>query len=163
MFAWEAVSAIATALASGVGIVTAILAYISFRRSKELEFQEIRPFIIPSLSLLEIDGKKRLTLIIRNYGDTPGKNVQLRFRDGEVWNWVKNPIYPFLSAKGISAIGPGETVTYFLGEVTANNPLHDIENRDIDVMVSCDHPVKKVRLFDEVRMSLQDNRYKTKH
>jgi hypothetical protein len=162
MIDWQAVSAVATVIASAVGIVTALLAYVTFRRSKEVEFQEIRPFMIPSLSLQVVNGKKRLYLIIRNFGDTPAKNVRLQFAEGQAWNWVKDPSYPFLSEGGISAIGPSETVTYFLGELTPRSPLNDIEKRDIDVVVTCDHPVLKERITDTVRMSLQDNRYKAK-
>ena len=155
-------SAIATSLAAVVGIVTAVLAYVTFRRSKALEFEEIRPFMIPSLSLQVLNGKKRLYLNIRNFGDTPAKNVRLEFVEGQAWNWVKDPSYPFLSGDGISAIGPSETVTYFLGELSPRSPLNDIEKRDIDVVVSCDHPVLKRRITDKARMSLQDNRYKAR-
>ena len=162
MIDWEAVSAIATSLAAVVGIVTAVLAYVVFRRSKALEFEEIRPFMIPSFSLQIVNGKKRLYLNIRNFGDTPAKNVRLDFAEGQAWHWVKDPSYPFLSNEGISAIGPSETVTYFLGELSPRSPLNDIEKRDIDVVVSCDHPVLKKRITDTARMSLQDNRYKAR-
>lgn len=159
MIQWEAISAISTALASGVGIVTAIAAYVRYRASKDLEFQELRPFLIPSLVIQLREGQKRLYIAIRNCGDTPALNVRLDFQEHQVWNWVRQPDYPFLSPHGISAIGPKETLSYFLGEITDNNPLQDIEFRDIDVVVSCNHPVKNERLSNQLRMSLQDNRY----
>ena len=162
MIDWNAVSAVATALAAGVGIVTAILAYSTFRRAKEAEFQEQRPFMIPSLHVEVADRTKRLYLSIRNYGNTPAKDVRLEFAPGQAWNWVQKPDYPFVSHKGISAIGPGQTLTYFLGEIRKGTPLGDIETRDIDVTVSCDHPIKKERIVDGIRMSLQDNRYKAR-
>lgn len=162
MIDWNAVSAIATALAAGVGIVTALVAYSTYRRAKEAEFQEQRPFMIPSLHIEVMDRTKRLYLSIRNYGNTPAKDVRLDFAPGQAWNWVQKPDYPFVSGKGISAVGPGQTLTYFLGEIREGTHLGDIETRDIDVTVSCDHPIKNERIVDEIRMSLQDNRYKAR-
>lgn len=163
MFDWNAVAAISTALAAAVGVVTAVLAYFTFFRAKEAQFQEQRPFMIPALSIEKRDQKKRLYLTIQNFGNTPGKNVRLEFKSNQVWNWVLSPNYPFTHGKGISAIGPGQTLTYFLGEIAKDNPLADIEERDIEVRVSCDHPVKKSRIVDDIRMSLQDNRYQSRN
>ncbi len=151
---------------SGIGTtLAAVVAALQFFRSKRLEFQEKRPFVIPKLHLESSSRGKALFLLLRNVGDTPATSVKLDFGSEKKWHWVKSPSYPFLTnSEGITAIGPGDELKFFLGKITPAGDLRDIETRDIEVRVSFDNPVRKAqRLHDDIRMSLQDNRYQSKN
>ena len=157
----SAISTLATALAAIFGGIFGLLEY---RRAMRLEFHDKRAFIVPRLNVASDAQRPRVYLVIRNYGDTPAFNVTLDFAAGQVWHWVKPADYPFLAEQGgITAIGPGEEIRYFLGELSDNNgPFNDILQRDVFGSVSFDHPVRRgKRWADPFRLSYQDGRYRS--
>jgi hypothetical protein len=153
-------STVSAITASFTGIVVAVLAIVSYRESKRFEFEADRPFIIPRLTIGDVSSERWLFLEIRNVGDTPAKNVRINFLSIGQWHWVTNPDYPFLSESGISAIGPGETISFFLGVIRTGNPISDIEKREVFGEVVFDHPIKDELIRDKFRTSLTENRYK---
>lgn len=155
-------STVSSIIASLTGVLVAILAIKQYRDSKQFDFEANRPFIIPRISTGNIGTERWLFLDIRNVGDTPAKNIRIVFESAGHWHWVANPDYPFLKDAGISAIGPGETLRYFLGVIREGNPISDIETREVFGQVIFDHPTKPHLIIDEFRTSLTEDRYKAK-
>lgn len=163
MITWtDVVSALSAAAAFITSALASSLALVAYVRSRRVEFEATRPFVIPRLELLRSGTETSLILCIKNVGDTPAQNVLIAFLPGTVWNWVKQPDYPFSSEEGISAIGPGEELRYFLGAIRDGNPLADIANRELKGSISFDNPRGGKRISDAFRASLADDRYKTK-
>jgi hypothetical protein len=158
----DTVSSISAAVAAGTSVVVAVLALRKYFQSKDLEYEANRPFIIPRLLVEDKDGEKLVFLEIKNVGDTPARNVKIEFLSDGKWNWVADPEYPFSKNPGIAAIGPNNSVSYFLGAIRQGNPLEDLERRELSGFVEFDHPVKRIRISDEFRTSLTENRYKAK-
>jgi hypothetical protein len=158
----EVLSAISSAIAAITSILASAVALVAYVKSKKLEYETFRPYIIPVLVTKQSGVEKQLFLEIKNVGDAPAIDVTIKFESDNVWNWVRNPDYPFTSDSGISAIGPGESVRYFLGVIRNGNPLSDIESREIAGWVEFKHPVRRGRISDRFRTSLYDNRYKAK-
>ena len=158
----DTLSSISTAVAAATSVVVAVLALRKYFLSKDLEYEANRPFIIPRLIEEIKDGEELVFLEIKNVGDTPARNVKIEFLSDGRWNWVSEPEYPFSKNPGISAIGPNNSVSYFLGAIRQGNPLEDLEFRELFGVVEFDHPVKKIRITDEFRTSLTENRYKSK-
>ena len=158
----EIVSAISALAAAITGIVVAAIALRQFIVSKKYEYEAIRPFVIPRLVIETISSEKRLFLDIKNVGDAPAKNLRIVFESEGDWHWVSNPDYPFSNNQGISALGPGESVKYFLGVVRPGNPIADIEKREIAGRVIFDSPISQKEIIDPFRTSLTEKRYKAR-
>lgn len=158
------VNMVATVVTAAAAVFATVFGLLQYRQSKKLEFEDKRAFIVPRLVVNNDEKTPRVYLVIKNAGDTPAKNVVLEFDEGQVWNWVKPANFPFLKGQGgITAISPAGEISYFLGEIRADNyKFNDIETRDVRGVVSFDHPVRKgKKILDEFRLSLQDNRYQS--
>jgi hypothetical protein len=158
------VNMVATVVTTVAAVFATVFGLMQYRQSKQLEFEDKRAFIVPRLEVNKDEKTPRVYLVIRNAGDTPAKNVVLEFDEGQVWNWVKPANFPFLKDQGgITAISPAGEMSYFLGEIRADNfKFNDIETRDILGVASFDHPVRKgKRIEDEFRLSLHDNRFQS--
>jgi hypothetical protein len=143
-------------------VSVAIFALVEFIRAKRLEFEDKRPYVIPQLSTQMVGDERHLHLTLKNVGDTPAKNVRLSVEGDVQWHWVREPNYPFLSSKGISAIGPGEEARFFLGVVRKGNPLEGIDTEEFQGLVHFDNPRGGKTITDKFRVSLNENRYKAR-
>jgi hypothetical protein len=159
----EWTSAVSTAVAAIAAIAGASVAWTEYRRAKRAEIEERRPQVIPSYTIRTVGKDRQVILVLHNIGRTTAKGVKLHFRSSDVWHWVSNPEYAFLSGKpGIPVIAPNEKIEYFVGILRPGNPLSRLLTSHIPVKVEMRNPTGGRPLVDAYQLTLATIKFKSK-
>ncbi len=150
---------ISSATTAVVAIVALFYAYKQIQIARSASFAERRPYIVPTYEVQESqNGPKKVFLVLTNFGNTPAKDVTLKFSDDAAWHYIKYAEhFPFLSKNnGISVIPPNSKNSYFVGNLSSNSDLLLLKSKEISVLVEFGVYEKSERISDPFRLSLKD-------
>jgi hypothetical protein len=152
----QAISASVTAL---VAVAAAIYAVIEVKQASNAHFAERRPYIVPSLEVRPSEkGESRVYLVIKNFGQTPAKDVVIEFDDDVAWHHISTAhVLPFVKANGgISVVTPGASHDFFIGPLSRSSVLNELRAGSVLAKVTFEAYGHRGPVEDEFRLTLRD-------
>jgi hypothetical protein len=152
----QAVSAAVTAV---IAVAAGIFAFVQVRQAATAHFAERRPYVVPSLEVRPSDTNEfRVYLVIKNFGQTPAKNVVVEFENGANWNHISRAhVLPFMKINGgISVVTPHASNEFFIGPLSHSSPLNALRTESILATVTFRAYGHSRIVTDEFRLTLRD-------
>ena len=152
---------------SVVGLFGLAIAWYQLRAGRLESFADRRPYVVCEYVREKgAKGADAVFLQISNVGETPAFDVRLDFGDRDDWHWVRPANFPFLNSEGgLSVLVNGHPVRYFVGTLSQNSVLKNLEMSHLNVSVTYNAlqgSGKKIPIKEEARLTLQSYRYRSK-